>query len=236
MPQQPVFDREERVPTPKEGNSSLPPELQGKSAEEVAAYYQHREQEVQLREQQRREAAARTTPPTPDRTPPSSADFWTDPAKSTEAMITAKAVTHEQFNQLTSQVQQGLIGAARITAREAHSDWNEYDSDIRRIMEQFDPWARANSQLWETAYVHAKGLRHDADVSAARESTSRIAEPVTPVPPEPEKPIVLSAVQMELARGLELGEERFKQGIKRQAESTFPFTFDNVRRNSARKD
>lgn len=229
QPNQPVFNKEERVPAPGEGNSTLPPELQGKSAEEVAAYYQKRET-LLLEEQKRR---AQQPPPQPPQPPPTKktpteADFWKDPNAATKTMIQQEAVTQEQFNQLTTQVKSSLIAAARMAAAEQHPDWKEYSTEINEIMNKFDPWARVNQEMWDTAYTFAKGQRYDRDVAAARQSGQQSAERVTLTPPEPPPEIKLNALQLEVARGLELGEARFKKGIERQQSGAMPFTFSNV--------
>src|SRR5258707_87864 len=140
MPE-PVFTEADRVAAAAAG---LPAELQGKSAVEVAAFYQQREARLQadLRTANERQPAPVTHVQTEM---PKNEDFWTDPKGSVTQAIKAGSISREEFANASAWVQRQMTEMAEFLTKQKHADWDVFAPVILDIMSKVEPAARADS-------------------------------------------------------------------------------------------
>jgi len=155
-PPNPVFGADDRV-SGGGGGDGLPPELQGKSAAEIARYYQQREDRLR---------AELTPPPAPPVAPPpppgpTNTEFWNDPNRSTERVIETKALTKAEYEQVRRSTGPALIWAAKASVKEKYPDFARVENEINQIMSKVPEWQHTDPIMWETAYIYAKGQAHD---------------------------------------------------------------------------
>jgi hypothetical protein len=213
-------------------NATLPAELQGKSAAEVASFYQQRETRLQadLR-------AAQATPPAPvsrvDVKTPKNEDFWTDPAGSVQQAIKAGTVSRDEFNNASAWVQKNMTEMSEFLTSQKHADWSVFKADIDDIMSKVEPAARADSNMWETAYIYARGRNPE---KAVKPQTTTIVtngaergSPAAGAPP-PSAP-ELTAEQEFVRSHMGISKESYQKAQTAIATGTFPLTFDNTGRS-----
>ena len=203
----PLFDPSDRVPNTPSG---LPEELKGKSPEEVAAYYQRRQSELQAENEalKNRPAPAPTVihqPPPPPSPEISSAEFWNNPVEATKRLIAQQGVGRDEFERAGVNVQANMIDAA-------------------------EPFQRANPHLWDMSYTHIKGRNADRLVAEARAQALLPTEPVTPggTPPPPAKE--LTAEEARVAAKLGMDNAKYLQAKERMERGEWPQTTNNVQR------
>lgn len=221
----PVFTEADRVAA---ANATLPSELQGKSAAEVAAYYQQRETRLQA---DLRTAQAAATPAPITRVEvktPKNEDFWTDPAGSVVTAIKAQSITREEFNNASEFVRKNMTEVAEFLVSQRHEDWKVFKADIDDIMKQVEPAARADSSMWETAYIYARGRKPELAVKASTvviptngaERGSPAAAAVNTVEPD------LTGEQEYVRSRLGISKKEYTEAQKNIASGTW-FTVDN---------
>jgi hypothetical protein len=225
----PVFTEADRVTA---ANATLPTELQGKSAAEVAAYYQR---QVTKLEGDLRTA---TAPPPVTRVEvkiPKNEDFWTDPAGSVATAIKAGSITREEFNNASAFVQRQMTEMAEFLTKQKHADWDVFAPVINDIMSKIEPAARADGGMWETAYIHARGLNPEKAVKP-----NTVALPANGVERGAPAPTTVTTTEVTLTAEQEF--VRSHMGISKEAyikaqghiaNGTFPLTMDN--REAARR-
>lgn len=227
MPDEPVFTEADRVAA---ANATLPAELQGKSAADVAKFYQDREVRLQadLRAAQTAQPVARVETKTPK-----NEDFWTDPAGSVNQAIKVGSVSRDEFNNASAFVQRQMTEIAEFLVSQKHEDWKVFKPVIDDIMSKIEPSARADSNMWETAYIHARGLNPEKAV--------RPATTVIPVANGAERGAAAASTvtQTEVTLTPEQEYVRSRMGISKDsyvkaqghiASGTFPLTYDNTGR------
>jgi hypothetical protein len=225
MPE-PVFTEADRVAA---ANATLPTELQGKSAAEVAKFYQDRETKLQA------DLRAAQTQPAPVATvktkTPDNADFWTDPAGSVQTAIKAGSVTREEFANASAFVQRQMTEMAEFLTAQKHTDWKLFKADIDDIMSKVEPGARADSNMWETAYIYAVGRNPERAVQARSQTVviptqgveRGAAATTTVTTPTPEL-----TVEQEFVRShMGITKEAYLDANKHIQAGTFPLTYDN---------
>ena len=225
----PVFSEADRVAA---ASASLPAELQGKSAAEVATYYQQREAQLQ------KDLRAAQTPSNPapvvrvETKTPKNEDFWTDPAGSVNQAIKVGTVSRDEFNNASAFVQRQMTEMAEYLTSQKHADWKLFKADIDDIMSKVEPGARADSNMWETAYIYAVGRNPERAVQA-RSATVVIptaggperGSPAAGAPPAaaPE----LTAEQEFVRSRMGISKESYIEAQKHIQAGTFPLTYDN---------
>lgn len=229
----PLFSPEERVDPPKDG---LPEELKGKSAEEVARYYQGKQKELQ----DRYTALENQPPPAPRYEPPaspkpaepaiSSTEFWNNPVEATKRLIAQQGVGREEFERAGSIVQQNMIQTARLIAKDRFPDWARWEGEVMKIINASEAFQRANPTLWEMAYTHIKGLNVDKLVAEATAHARLPVEPVTPGGSLPVPKKDLTPAELRVAERLNMSPEAYLLAQERMDKGAWPQTLDNVRR------
>jgi hypothetical protein len=172
----PVFGAADRVGSPP-NNEGLPAELVGKSPAEIAKFYQDRE--VALRAELDR-APARGVAPPPEPPAPSTFD-WTDPNKAVNSIISAKAMTKEEFDRVSAQLRPNFIWMAKKQCMERHADFHRVEKEITDMISKVPDYAQTDPSMWETVYFQAKGIAHDRLAAEDRAAPPVVVgEPVGP--------------------------------------------------------
>lgn len=224
MPE-PVFTEADRVAA---ATAALPAELQGKSAAEVAKFYQDREVKLQsdLRAAQTAAPVVRVETKTPD-----NADFWTDPKGSVQQAIKAGSVTREEFSNASAFVQRQMTEMAEFLTSQKHSDWKLFKADIDDIMSKIEPAARADSNMWETAYIYAVGRNPERAVQARTNTVvipTQAAERGAPAASTVTTPEVTLTPEQEFVRShMNISKEAYIKAQGHIASGTLPLTYDN---------
>lgn len=200
------------------GGGGLPPELQGKTPAEIAAYYADREQTI-LDNARRMVTEARegsnNPPPPPSPTPtPNPGD--------------PKFVTQEQLANLTASAQAGLVQMAQMTASTGKSDWNRLLPEIKKIVDQLPAAQQINSEIWSEAYYNVRGRMTDTLVTEARNSALGLEPPSAPPPPAA-KPRVFTPGEQAVIEGCGITQEMYADAENKLAVGYQPFTTDNRR-------
>ena len=218
----PVFTEADRVAA---ATAALPAELQGKSAAEVAVYYQKQTQQLQ----QQLQDAQRPAPVVHVETKtPKNEDFWTDPQGSVNQAIKAGSVTREEFANASAFVQRQMTEMAEFLTKQKHADWDVFAPVINDIMSKVEPATRADSNMWETAYIHARGLNPEKAVKPNMVTLPPGPERGSPAPgaPPPAAP-ELTAEQEFVRSRMGISKEAYIEAQGHIAKGTFPLTFDN---------
>lgn len=222
----PLFSPEERVnQTPPA--SALPEHLKGKSADEVAQFYQQREEGLQRQLAEANRRPAEVIPP--KREPPSTSEFWSDPAKAVDAAIRAGAPSRQEFERGSAFVQTNMIEVARMVTRQKHPDFAKYESEIQQLINRCDPWMQADFNTWETSYNYIRGTHVDQIAQDAAARATMGAEGVNPPPPEPAKPRVVTEQEKFVCDRLGISPEKYNKAISNMAAGSWPLTMNNVR-------
>jgi hypothetical protein len=118
----------------------------------------------------------------PDQPPPpgtTNTDFFNDPTAAANRLIQAKALTKEEFDRAASSMRPSMIWAAKKQCQEAHKDFDRIKDKIADIMSKVPEWQHTDPNMWETAYIYAKGAEHDRLATEDRVAPPS-AEPVNP--------------------------------------------------------
>ncbi len=219
----------------------LPTELEGKTAEEVAAYYQ----EMVLRQkgvyEQALESMGGGEPAKPAAPPKTTvADWMKDPDGTASTIIKREGVSREEFNAASAAVQTMMIRQAKEFAKadlraEAEKaggsfEWDRLASDIDSTAAKCDQPSLTSIDTWKTAYYWHLGQKAHVIAKEAVTKATLPAESGQPGGnnPPPVKP--LSREEMIVAEGLGLTTETFQSGKDRLASQKFPLTMDNRNR------
>jgi hypothetical protein len=223
----PVFGREDVVPS---NQSRLPAELQGKTPEEIAEFYQRRERDLQEDFNNRLAAAVPRNAPEPAA---KKVDFWSNPDKAMEDAIRNSSVSREEFARASGVVQSSMIEMAEFLVSQKHPDWDKYKPIVQDIMVKLDPWVKADKNMWETAYIHARGLHPELATlpgnTPPRQQVTLVGpEQVNPAPSNtgPE-PVTLTSEEQYVAERMELTPQQFVTARKNMEENKFPLTMSN---------
>jgi hypothetical protein len=224
---------------PQEGNDyeGVPDELKGKTPSEIAAFYQDRETRMTQRmdemvrnNQAQNLAEPPPPPPPPANNTPSPTDWWNNPGEAVKKV----AVTREEFNAAALSVQRNMIEVAQMLAAKRFGDWPKWENEVMKVMNTLQPHMRTDPEQWVTAYYYVKGHNYDKGVQEAVVNATRLAtESPSPTPSEPVMPKELTKEQKYVANGLGLSEDKYRQGVKNQAEDKWPITFDSRKRKGA---
>ena len=240
MPE-PLFDKKDRVgDQPK-----LPKELEGKSVDEIVKYYTGEQQKAQEKVHQMEKAALLQPPPVPVVIPPSppakpvepsAADFWTDPKAATQKTVEAELQKIQAPQPSQGEVTAAIEGA-RIAARDYHKDdWEKWEPDVVRLMNNMPQDTKKDPAVWEQAYFSVKGMKSE-QIAAEAVEAAKIAGNKTPISSEavgaaPIAPVVATKISNEeaqVAAGLELSDKQYAEGTKNMKEGKWPLTMSNTR-------
>jgi len=232
----PVFGPGDRVEPPDDGGG-MPAELVGKSPAEIARYYSQREAAL------RAELTPRNTPDPPPVTPPAAptnAEFWNDPNNSINRVITAKALSRDEFNATAAAIRPSLIWAAREQCKQAHKDFDRVAADIQKVIDKVPEWQRTDVNMWETAYIYAKGSSYER-LSTEDRVRPPSAEPVNagaggaPPPDADLATVTLPGLKSNqtaahVAEGMGISHDSYRKASKElEGDGRLPLTYDNRR-------
>ncbi len=215
-----IFDQ-----TDKPRSSTLPPELAGKTPEEIAAYYQRRESILI-------ERARTAQPPQPPAPKPEDdkIDLFGDPSGSINRVVERKV--NSAADQFAGVVSPAIINACKITLRDAHADAQKYMPEIEAAMAKMSGVNQMNPDYWEVAYTNVKG-RHADDiardaVAADRQARNPVEKPTPPGTP-PAKPKELSGEERTIAVKFGMDDKQYRDAADRYetTDGRIPITVDN---------
>ena len=223
----PIYSKADQ---PAAAVSTLPPELQGKSPDEIAAYYQRREQIILTRA---RELTQR--PPEKSAEKPvekdEKFDLFGDPKGSIER--TVKPLVADARDQAMRSLAPALVNSCKIAMASHHKDWSRWSAEVEGMMTGFSEDRKTDPANWEIAYRQVKGLHADelAD-EAATEARKKVENPVeksTPKGGDAPKPHTLSEEEKGIARKFDLTDDRYREAAARyeDTEGALPLTFDS---------
>lgn len=217
----PVIGKDDAV-----DDSALPPELQGKSAADIAAYYQRREAVLLDR--------INRVPPPEKKEPEEKFDIFNDAEGSVDRLVTKKVSA--AVDAVSTAAQPSLINAARITVREKHPDFNEFEAEITKRMKTMSAEAQMNPEFWDLTYKVVKGENTDRLVEKARKEASIVEKPTPPGTPPP-KPRELSDDEKSVAAKMGISHDKYRDSASRYEETDgkFPITTDSRNPKQKRK-
>lgn len=227
---EPIFGKPDPAAT-----DNLPPELKGKTPQEIAAYYQRRESV--LREQLR--TAPKAEPKKEDPKPAAKIDIFGGDADGSIRNVVSEQV-REEVRRVAGVAQPGIIAGCRTAMRDAHPDlWPKIGAIVEERMAQMAPEAQMNPQYWEFTFAIVKGEHTDKLVTEAREDERRkaaeaaaAANPVerpTPKGGEPPKPRELSDGEKTIATKFGKSNEEYRKAAELydSEDGKLPFTYDS---------
>lgn len=222
---------------------TLPDELKGKSAEEVAAFYQNMVQtqkatyEAALQAFNVGDEGGGGSPPPTEPPKPTMSEFLADPTKHTEDLIKKTSVTRTEWDAATKQVQESLIYIAEQRAREAIKTaeeksggsfiWDRFQDDILKVVNSCDPYSRTSPSTWTAAYYYVAGIKRSSLTKEAVTAATTPMEQVQPGGNEPPTPKPLTSEERIVAEGLGLSDDSFRKGREHMVKQRFPLTTDN---------
>jgi hypothetical protein len=219
----PIFSK-----TDDPSKATLPPELVGKSPEEIAAYYQRRETIIITKA--REFAATPPPPPAKETVVDDKIDIYNDPTTQIKDVIDRRVnAAAEQFSKA---VTPGIIQSCRIAMRDAHRDWDRWAPEVEEAMKRMTPERQMDPAMWEIAYTNVRGRHVDEISTEAVEASKRPKNPVEhPTPPgsAPAKSRELSDWEKKIAGRFELSEEQYRKQSDDYiaTDGLMPFTFDS---------
>jgi hypothetical protein len=215
----PIFSKDD-------GKPKLPPELKDKTAEEVAAYYERREQILMDR---MRQQPAPQPPPKKEEPVDDKIDLFNDPAGSIDRVVNRKVAA--AADRVAGVINPALISACKITLKDAHTDYARFITEIEANMAKMTPEAQTNPDYWELTYQTVKGRHADELASEAEERGRKSANPVersTPKGQDPPKPRTLSDEEKVIARKFDIDESHYIKAADRYDNSQdLPLTLDS---------
>jgi hypothetical protein len=231
----PVFGEADRIAAGGGGgDDGVPAELKGKTPAEIARYYQNRETML------RAELTPKPPPPKKDEPPPdpTAAEFWNDPAKSTQRMM-AKALTKEEFERLAGSLRPSMIWAAKEQCRQTHADFDRIKVEIDQLMKNVPEWQQTDPVMWETTYTYAKGQAHDrlAAEDRAKPPVQQTSERVQPGSVNAPPDVNLNTVTLpgllpkhtaaHVADNLGVSHDQYRKAAKElEGDGRLPLTYD----------
>jgi len=223
----PIYSKADQ---PAAATSTLPPELQGKSADEIAAYYQRREQIILTRARELTNRPAEKPVEKPAEKD-DKFDLFGDPKGSIER--TVKPLVANAADQAMRSIAPALVNSCKIAMASHHKDWGRWADEVEAMMAGFNEERKTDPGNWEIAYRQVKGLHADELViEAATEARKKVENPVeksTPKGADAPKPRVLSEEEKTIAHKFDLTDDRYREAAARyeDTDGALPLTFDS---------
>lgn len=222
---------------------ALPRELEGKTPDEIAAYY---EDKLETQKQFFNETLTSFEERPPKEVIPSSepvvkkvttGEFLADPAAETQKMIQQHGVSKEEFTRMTAQVQDHLVYTAKQMAkdqlqREAAKngdtfDWDKIETVLNDVAAKTDKASLANPQMWVTMYYYNRGVIANTLRKEAVTRALAPAESSTPGAPSTELPAELTFEEETVAAGMGISAKTYREAQANMKESKLPLTMDS---------
>lgn len=226
---------------------ALPRELEGKTPEEIAAYYEDKlETQKQFfndtltsfEERTTKEVIPSSEPPAPK--VPSTGEFLANPTAETQKLIQQHGVSKEEFTRMTAQVQDHLVYTAKQMAkdqlqREAAKngdtfDWEKIETVLNDVASKTDKASLANPQMWVTMYYYNRGVIANTLRKEAVTRALAPAESTTPGAPSTELPAELTFEEETVAAGMGISAKTYREAQANMKESKLPLTMDSRKR------
>lgn len=221
---------------------ALPKELEGKTPEEIAAYYETKIGEQKGFYEQALDRLGSGSDPEGNTTPPppkkvTVGEFMADPEGSTRQMITEQSVSKAEWNAATQMARDNFIYLAEQRAKEKLKaeadksgdtfDWERIKPLLSDLTSKMDPISLTNPDTWTSMYYYNRGrvlntLRQEAVTRAMMPAESGTAGGSAP-PPD----IQLSPEQESVAVGFGLTADTYKTAMKGMKVHDLPLTRDN---------
>lgn len=229
MSKQPIYSTEDS-PT----KAKLPPELQGKSPEEIANYYQRRE-EI-LIERANRVVQQAPPPPPPKPTPPpppdEKIDLFGDPTGSVKRVVAREV--DERGEQFVQAVAPGIILSCKTLLRERYPDYyGEFIQETEGLMQRMNSANQMNPAYWEMTFKNVMATHLGTIVSKAEERGRESMKPPAverPTPPgaAPPRPKELTEEEKLVAKKFQMENADYRTAATRydETEGLLPFTYD----------
>jgi len=189
-----------KADTPQK-KSKLPPELVGKSREEIAEYYE-RQQQILLNNA--RAIVSRQEPPKkdpPKEPEPEKIDIFGDADGTINRRIEQKI--NQASQTVTDRLMPNMVSSCKIIMKDRHADWPRWSAEVEEVMKKCPPQQQMDPDCWEIAYTNVRG-RHVEDI--ARDAVEASKKPKNPVElPTPQgaasaKPAELDEDEKDIAR------------------------------------
>ncbi len=201
-----VFTADDRV-----DDDALPPELVGKSAKEVALYYQ-RQKEIltdQL-DQARRTPPAREEKPKPTEV---KFDIFNDAEGSVNRVVNDRV--NEALSNASAVIAPGVIGGIKVSMSTKYKDWNRFGAEIEKRMNGFTQEGQMNPVNWDYTYKIVKGENADTLIAEAENRVRNPVERSTPPGATPPKPRALTKEESDIAVNLDVPVESYLAAAER---------------------
>lgn len=226
MSKQPIYSTDDSP-----AKAKLPPELEGKSPQEIANYYQRRE-EI-LIERANRVATPPPAPP-PKREPPpeEKIDLFGDPAGSVKRVVAREV--DERGERFVEAVAPGIILSCKTLLKERYPDYyNDFIGETEGLMGKMNSANQMNPSYWEMTFKNVMSTHIGTITTKAYErgKESMRQPPVErPTPPgtAPERPKELSDEEKTVAKKFQMEPAAYRTAATRydETEGLLPFTYD----------
>ena len=222
---------------------ALPKELEGKSAEEIAAHYESKltEQKDFFNNALEQFGTPPAQPVVPAKTdevkPPSTGEFLANPTEETRKMIQQHGVPREEWTRMTVVAQQSFIYTAKQMAMESLRaeaekagdtfDWDRVRPLLDKMAEKTEPLSLTNPATWTAMYYYNRGTIANSLRKEAVAKATAPAESSTPgsgyVPPAKE----LTFEEEPVAVGMGITAETYREAQTNMRTGRLPLTYDN---------
>jgi hypothetical protein len=230
----PIYSKSDTPAKP----SKLPPELVGKTPDEIAEYYERKNELVLENARRIVSAKAPAEKPAPKEEPDEKIDIFGDPTSSIKKLIHTEI--REAVRVTTDKIEPNMVNTCRQIMRERHADWHRWSSQVEEAMKGMDAERRMNPEMWEIAYLNVLGrnvetIRNEA-VENSKKPKSPIETPVSPGAPSG-KPEELSDMEKVVAGKYDMTEDQYRDYKTRyeSSEGVFPFTYDSRKPKQRKK-
>lgn len=213
------------------GTSTLPPELQGKSPEDVAAYYKRREEIILARARELVNKPPEKPPEKPIEKDDQKFDLFGDPKGSIER--TVRPLVQSAADSAMKTISPALVNSCKIAMASNHRDWSRWAQEVEGMMAGFSDDRKTDPANWEIAYRQVKGMHADELASeaaeAARKKPENPVEKSTPKGGDAPKPRELSEEEKTIAQKFDLTADKYREAAERYdtTDGALPLTFDS---------
>ncbi len=228
----PIFDKNDTAVL----DDALPPELEGKSPKEIAAYFRRREQTII-------ENARRIQPPREEKKPEvidDKIDLFNDPAGSVNRVVSRQV--DAAATRVQNVIQPAMVTSCKVALKDNHpKDYHRFIGEVEKRMMSMSSDAQMNPQFWELTYTTVKGEVTDKLVEEARneerQKRDNPVEGVTPPGEKPPEPRKLSDEEKTIARKFGLEPKEYQTAAERYetSDGVLPFTYDSRKPKASKR-
>jgi hypothetical protein len=222
------------------GAGALPPELEGKSTADVAAYYKRREEIILARARELVNRPVERPPEKPpEKEPEQKFDLFADPKGSIER--TVRPLVQTAADRAMAQITPALVNSCKVTMASNHRDWSRWAGEVEHMMGGFTDDRKTDPANWEIAYrqvkgMHADELQEEARVNALKKPENPV-ERSTPKGQDAPQPKVLSPEEKKVAFFFNISEDQYRTAAERydSTDGALPITYDDRKPRSRKQ-